>query len=156
MVGTALRNSIEGRAFAGKLLLLLYLHGGTWYPQRITYEGVWVFPTEGYFNPAYSFWVWCVHLQIFFVRKNEQTLWRVTICTGSGCWLYQPPVMPAGPWSPTLGRCQVLLWVCHFPWFFKGYVWCQHYVFPGLPTWFHRVFEKQSPRGNPWLSWHLG
>lgn len=50
MVGTALRNSTEGRAFAGKLLLLLYLHGGTWYPQRISLQRWVSFPHRRFFQ----------------------------------------------------------------------------------------------------------
>lgn len=63
MVGTALRNSTGGRALAGKLLLLLYLHGRTRYPQRVSLQRCVSFSHRRFFKSTYSFWVSCVYLR---------------------------------------------------------------------------------------------
>lgn len=80
MVGTAHWHSTEGRAIPGKLLLLLYWRGGSWYSQRTSLQRSG-FPYRMFFKPNYFFWVMCVHLETFYV--GEMSRW----CEGPPTWL---------------------------------------------------------------------
>lgn len=100
MVGTAFYKFHRGKDICRKLTLLLHLHGGACYLQRIRVQRCVSFSHQRFFKPTYSFWGMGVHLETSFVRRNELMVGGLRSGMEVGRCL---PVMPVNPQEPYLG-----------------------------------------------------